>query len=156
MCFRVKGLNCFAEISSIDAILWCCERCQEKTERVRGVTRFVFMAQLVFCWSSLLAPGRGVFILLIYIKYSQKRKKGAKFNAFFLCNSPSPYGWMKNYQQLSIFEKLHFFYTFSVRLDQSENVIDTFLLASISYTKRIVRAIKKTNWNLSASKYVDL
>ena len=70
MCFRVKGLNCFAEISSIYAILWCCERCQEKTERVRGVTRFVFMAQLVFCWSSLLAPGRPVFILLIYIKCS--------------------------------------------------------------------------------------
>ena len=86
MCFRVKGLNCFAEISSIDAILWCCERCQEKTERVRGVTRFVFMAQLVFCWSSLLAPGRGLFILLIYIKCSPTKRKKNQMD-FFLFKS---------------------------------------------------------------------
>ena len=121
---------------------------RREREGERGVTWFVFMAQLVFCWSSLLAPGRPMFILLISIKCSPTILS----NDFQQGSPPFPLSNLKN-----------LFHAFSKsELDQSENIIERFESAWESYTKKWFRQFQNQieRWNgdfpLDPSRFLQL
>ena len=95
----------------------------------------ILLEQLVSTWS-----GSVYFTHLYQILSKKKKKLKGKVHNLMQFSIP---GRMN--EKLPTTLNIYFFYTFSVRLDQSENLIDTFLSASESYTKRIVQAITKPN-----------